>query len=173
MAQKSLGLIETVGLPAAIVAADAAVKSANVELVGYELTRGGGAVAVKVEGEVGAVKAAVEAAQAAVSNVSQVVSVKVIARPSTEIEHLIRNADTVGYDVVKPPSSRTAKPAAVKAPATAPAIKKPAAPAKPPRKAAPAPVKPQAKEPAAPAKTEVKKTAERNKQAAKPEQNEQ
>ncbi|MGK2888239.1 MAG: BMC domain-containing protein [Candidatus Malihini olakiniferum] len=53
MAKQSLGLIETVWLAAAVEAADAAVKSANVNLVGYELTKGGGMVTVKLEGEVG------------------------------------------------------------------------------------------------------------------------
>ncbi|MGM3371746.1 BMC domain-containing protein, partial [Escherichia coli] len=53
MSGKSLGLIETVGMSAAVEAADAAMKSANVSLVGYELTKGGGMVTVKLEGEVG------------------------------------------------------------------------------------------------------------------------
>ncbi|PWC19028.1 BMC domain-containing protein [Brenneria corticis] len=67
MAKQSLGLIETVGLVAAIEAADAAVKSANVNLVGYELAKGGGMVTVKLEGEVGAVNAAISAASHAAS----------------------------------------------------------------------------------------------------------
>lgn len=50
MSGKSLGLIETVGMSAAVEAADAAMKSANVSLVGYELTKGGGMVTVKLEG---------------------------------------------------------------------------------------------------------------------------
>ena len=58
MSGKSLGLIETVGMSAAVEAADAAMKSANVSLVGYELTKGGGMVTVKLEGEVGAINAA-------------------------------------------------------------------------------------------------------------------
>ena len=55
MSGKSLGLIDTVGMSAAVEAADAAMKSANVSLVGYELTKGGGMVTVKLEGEVGAI----------------------------------------------------------------------------------------------------------------------
>lgn len=51
MSGKSLGLIETVGMSAAVEAADAAMKSANVSLVGYELTKGGGMVTVKLEGK--------------------------------------------------------------------------------------------------------------------------
>ena len=65
MSGKSLGLIETVGMSAAVEAADAAMKSANVSLVGYELTKGGGMVTVKLEGEVGAINAAVAAARQA------------------------------------------------------------------------------------------------------------
>ncbi|MBP0575702.1 BMC domain-containing protein, partial [Mycobacterium tuberculosis] len=56
MAQASLGLIETIGLVAAVEAADVAVKSASVSLVGYELAEGGLAV-VKIQGDVGAVRA--------------------------------------------------------------------------------------------------------------------
>lgn len=95
--QKSLGLIETIGLTAGITAADAAVKSANVTLVGYELAKGSGRTVIKVEGDVGAVKAAVEAACAAALQVGKIAGTKVIARPSESLESLIRNRDTVGY----------------------------------------------------------------------------
>jgi ethanolamine utilization protein EutM len=78
MTQESLGLIETIGLAAAIEAADAALKSANVVLVGYELTRGDGMVLVKVQGEVGAVNAAVAAGVAAAAKVSRVASSRVV-----------------------------------------------------------------------------------------------
>ncbi len=96
MQQKSLGLIETQGLAAGIEAADAAVKSANVELVGYELTKGGGWTTIKILGDVGAVKAAVDAARIAAGKVSRVVSTRVIARPSMGLTGLIHNTDTVG-----------------------------------------------------------------------------
>lgn len=96
MTQASLGLIETIGLVSAVEAADAAVKSANVVLVGYELTRGDGMVLVKVQGEVGAVNAAVAAGVAAAAKVSRVVSSRVIARPARGIEKLVVNAATVG-----------------------------------------------------------------------------
>ena len=96
MTQPSLGLIETIGLAAAIEAADAAVKSANVVLVGYELTKGDGMTVVKVQGEVGAVNAAVAAGVAAAAKVSRVASSRVIARPARGIEKLVVNADTVG-----------------------------------------------------------------------------
>lgn len=98
----SLGLIETVGLVAAVEAADAAVKSANVALVGYELARGSGMATVKVEGDVGAVNAAVSAAKAAASKVGRVVSTRVIARPSSYLETLVRNPETVGVRLPKP-----------------------------------------------------------------------
>jgi len=71
MVKNALGLIETVGLVAAVTAADAAVKAANVELAGYELSRGGGLVVVKLFGDVGAVKAAVDAARSAASQVGR------------------------------------------------------------------------------------------------------
>lgn len=100
MAKQSLGLIETVGLAAAVEAADAAVKSANVNLVGYELTKGGGMVTVKLEGEVGAVNAAIAAASVAATKVGQVYAHKVIARTAEGIEAITHSAETVG--VAKP-----------------------------------------------------------------------
>ncbi len=92
----ALGMIETVGLAAAIEAADTAVKSANITLLGYELTRGGGLVTVKIAGDVGAVKAGVEAGSIAAAKVNRVFSKHVIPRPHDEIERLINNLDTVG-----------------------------------------------------------------------------
>jgi len=79
------GFIETRGLVAAIEAADAMAKAANVELVGQK-SIGGGLVTVVIEGDVGAVKAAVDAGAAAAQRVGEVVSVHVIARPDQEIE---------------------------------------------------------------------------------------
>ena len=107
MQQKSLGLIETQGLAAGIEAADAAVKSANVELVGYELTKGGGWTTIKILGDVGAVKAAVDAARIAAGKVSRVVSTRVIARPSMGLTGLIHNTDTVGDQPSEPPTPPT------------------------------------------------------------------
>ncbi|MDF2545509.1 MAG: hypothetical protein K0R93_407 [Anaerosolibacter sp.] len=96
MPKLALGLIETVGLAAAIEAADTAVKSANVTLLGYENSKGGGLITVKLEGDVGAVKAAVEAASAAASKINKVFSKQVIPRPHEEIEKLVYTKDTVG-----------------------------------------------------------------------------
>lgn len=98
MSQLAIGIIETIGLAAAIEAADVCLKSANVSLIGYELTRGNGMTVVKIEGNVGAVKAAIEAASVAVNKVSKVYSQKVIPRPSDSIELLVRNKNTVGYE---------------------------------------------------------------------------
>ena len=89
MQQKSLGLIETEGLAAGVEAADAAVKSANVELVGYELTKGGGWTTVKIQGDVGAVKAAVDAGACAAEKVGEIVAQHVIPRPHTDVEKIL------------------------------------------------------------------------------------
>lgn len=96
MVNQALGLIEVVGLTAGIEAADAAVKAANVELLGYELAKGGGLVTVKVSGNVGAVKAAVDAAAAAARRVNKIVSVHVIPRPHSNLTPLIHSPETVG-----------------------------------------------------------------------------
>ena len=81
----ALGLIETKGLVGAIVAADAMVKSANVQLVGYEKI-GSGLVTVMVRGDVGAVKAAVDAGTVAAGDVGNVISTHVIPRPHSDVE---------------------------------------------------------------------------------------
>lgn len=81
---KSKGFIETKGLVSAIEAADAMVKAANVEIVGKKMI-GGGFVTVIIEGDVGAVKAAVDAGAEAAKKVGELVSVHVIARPNPEL----------------------------------------------------------------------------------------
>ena len=85
MDTNSLGMIETKGLIGAIEAADAMVKSANVQLVGKEQV-GGGLVTVMVRGDVGAVKAATDAGAAAAEKVGELISVHVIARPHMEVD---------------------------------------------------------------------------------------
>lgn len=95
--KNALGLMETVGLAAAIEAADAAVKSANVTLIGIELTKGDGMVVVKIEGDVGAVKAAVEAGTQAAMKVSRVFSTKVIPRPAPDLDRMVFSKETKGY----------------------------------------------------------------------------
>ena len=94
MQSKSLGLIETKGFAVGIEAADAALKAANVELLGYELCKGGGWTTIKLQGEVGAVKAAVDAARSVAMRTDSLVSAYVIARPSNETEKMVRTFDT-------------------------------------------------------------------------------
>ncbi|MHB1653847.1 MAG: propanediol utilization microcompartment protein PduA [Desulfitobacteriaceae bacterium] len=84
----ALGLIETKGLVAAIEAADAMLKAANVVLVGTEKI-GSGLVTVMVRGEVGAVKAATEVGAEAAQRVGEVVAVHVIPRPHTDVEKIL------------------------------------------------------------------------------------
>ena len=85
---EALGMVETRGLVAAIEAADAMLKAANVELVGTEKI-GSGLVSVMVRGDVGAVKAAVEAGGAAASRLGEVVATHVIPRPHTDVDKLL------------------------------------------------------------------------------------
>ena len=91
MQKEALGMIETKGLVGAIEAADAMVKSANVSLVGYEKI-GSGLVTVMVRGDVGAVKAAVDAGTVAADKVGTVVSRNVIPRPNTDVEKILPQA---------------------------------------------------------------------------------
>jgi hypothetical protein len=81
-------MVETKGLVGAIEAADAMVKAANVNLVGYEKI-GSGLVTVMVRGDVGAVKAAVDAGAVAARAVGEVVSLHVIPRPHIDTERII------------------------------------------------------------------------------------
>lgn len=84
----ALGLIETKGLVGSVEAADAMCKAAKVTLLGKEIS-GAGLVTVMVRGEVGAVKAAVEAGAAAAKRVGQLVSQHVIPRPAGDLERFI------------------------------------------------------------------------------------
>ena len=85
---EALGMVETRGLVAAIEAADAMVKAANVTLIGSEKI-GSGLVSVMVRGDVGAVKAAVEAGGAATSRLGEVIATHVIPRPHTDVDKLL------------------------------------------------------------------------------------
>ena len=87
-AMQALGMIETKGLVASIDAADAMVKAANVTLIGKEHV-GGGLVTVMVRGDVGAVKASVDAGAAAAERVGELVSIHVIPRPHDEVEGIL------------------------------------------------------------------------------------
>ena len=88
MAQEALGMIETRGLTAANEAADAMVKAAEVVLVGTEKI-GSGLVSVMVRGDVGAVKAAVEAGSAAAERLGEVIATHVIPRPHNDVEKIL------------------------------------------------------------------------------------
>ncbi|KLU62892.1 hypothetical protein CEB3_c07460 [Peptococcaceae bacterium CEB3] len=80
----ALGIIEVQGLVAALAAADAAAKAADVKLLGYEPTKGSGLVTLKLTGEVAAVEAAVSAAAEAASALSSVYASRVIAKPAAD-----------------------------------------------------------------------------------------
>ncbi|MFC4403500.1 BMC domain-containing protein [Gracilibacillus xinjiangensis] len=84
----SLGVIETRGLTAAIEAADAMLKAANVEVVGSEKI-GSGLVSVIIKGDVGAVKAATEVGAEAAGRVGEVIAVHVIPRPHGDIAKIL------------------------------------------------------------------------------------
>jgi ethanolamine utilization protein EutM len=84
----ALGMIETKGLVASVEAADAMLKAANVHLVG-KVHVGGGLVTVLVRGDVGAVKAAVDAGAAAAERIGELLSTHVIPRPHNELESIL------------------------------------------------------------------------------------
>jgi len=84
----AVGKIETRGFTAAVEAADAMVKAARVTLTRYEKT-GGGHVTVVVRGDVGAVRAAVEAGAGAAQKVGEVVSIHVIPSPDPALEDVM------------------------------------------------------------------------------------
>jgi ethanolamine utilization protein EutM len=88
MAQQALGLIETRGMVALVEATDAALKAANVTYHGWKQV-GSGLVTVVLEGDVAAVKAAVDAGAASAAKVGEVVSVNVIARPHSDVDGML------------------------------------------------------------------------------------
>ena len=85
---EALGMIETRGLTASIEAADAMTKAANVTLVGTEKI-GSGLVSVLVRGDVGAVKAAVEAGAEAAQRLGELVAQHIIPRPHQDVEKIL------------------------------------------------------------------------------------
>ena len=87
MAQQAIGMMETKGLSAMLEAGDAALKSANVTLVGWEKV-GSSYVTAFFRGDVAAVKAATDAGAAAASQVGEVISVQVIPRPHEDLQGL-------------------------------------------------------------------------------------
>ena len=89
MDKKCIGLIEAIGMASAIEAADAAVKSGNVRLLGIEYSGYDARIVVKVEGNVGAVKAAVESGSAAAGRLGELVATHVIPRPHNDVEKIL------------------------------------------------------------------------------------
>lgn len=85
---EALGMVETRGLVASIEAADAMVKAANVRLCG-KVHVGGGLVTVMVRGDVGAVKASVDAGAAAAKRVGELYGVHVIPSPHNDVEMIL------------------------------------------------------------------------------------
>ncbi len=100
----ALGMVETKGVVGAIEACDAMVKAANVTLIG-KVKVGGGLVTVMVRGDVGAVKAAVDAGAAAAERVGELISCHVIPRPHPELEAILPSLP------VEEQSTKTTKPA--------------------------------------------------------------
>ena len=88
MAQEALGMVETRGLVAAIEAADAMVKAAEVVLIGTEKI-GSGLVSVMVRGDVGAVQAAVEAGRTNATRLGEIIATHVIPRPHGDVEKIL------------------------------------------------------------------------------------
>ena len=93
MASEALGLLETKGLVCLMEGTDAMLKSANVEMMGWDKA-GSGLVAAFVKGDVAAVKAAIDAGAEAAGRVGSVVAVHVIARPHDELASLMPKKKT-------------------------------------------------------------------------------
>jgi len=91
MANQALGMVETRGLVALLEASDAMLKSASVEMLGWDKV-GSGMVTTFVVGDVAAVKAAVDAGADAAGRIGEVVSVHVIPRPHDELPALLPKA---------------------------------------------------------------------------------
>ena len=89
--KQALGMIETKGLVALFEAADAMLKAADVDFVGWE-TVGGGLVTAFVQGDVAAVKAATDVGAAAAAKIGEVASVQVISRPHDELPSFVQKA---------------------------------------------------------------------------------
>ena len=106
--KQALGMIETIGLVGAIEAADAMVKAANVTLIGKELI-GSGLVTVMVAGDVGAVKAAVDAGAQAAKRVGNLNSVHVIPRPDSSVAAMLQKKASKAPAKKAPVKAKTAK----------------------------------------------------------------
>ena len=105
---EALGMIETRGFVGAVEASDAMVKAANVILVGKEYI-GGGYVTVMVRGDVGAVKAAVDAGAAAARRVGELIAVHVIPRPFEQVEGILPQGE-IAYETSEAASGKAGGP---------------------------------------------------------------
>lgn len=94
MTQQALGMIETYGLVAAIEAADVALKTAAVRLVGYEKVKSG-RIMVALSGEVAAVQASISAGSAAAAKINTIFGQHIIPRPIDDIGLLVGNGGKV------------------------------------------------------------------------------
>lgn len=120
--RQAVGFIEAEGLPAAIAAADAAVKSANVYLISRENSRGGGYMTIKVTGEVGAVKAAIEAAKAVSDKVHGTHALLVLPRPAAGLQDsMIWNCNEYTTGIEPPENPEPPVPPVPPVPPTPPA----------------------------------------------------
>ncbi len=88
MASQALGILETRGLVALIEGTDAMLKSANVQMIGYDKA-GSGLVSAFISGDVAAVKAAMDSGAEAAGRVGEVVAVHVIPRPHDELSDML------------------------------------------------------------------------------------
>ena len=109
---QALGMIEVYGYLTAVEALDSALKAANVSRLGVEKVRGG-LVTVLVEGDVGAVKAALDASAAAAERVGTVISVHVIPRPADDVTRMLKG----GKEPEEPTPPEPEKPSEPEAPA--------------------------------------------------------
>lgn len=95
MAIQALGMVETRGFVGSVEAADAMVKAANVQVIG-QVQIGAAYMTVMCRGDVGAVRAAVDAGAAAAERVGQLVSAHVIPRPHDEVEKILPKVRIAG-----------------------------------------------------------------------------
>lgn len=125
---QALGMIEVYGYLTAVEALDSALKAANVSRLGVEKVRGG-LVTVLVEGDVGAVKAAMDASAAAAERVGTVISVHVIPRPADDVTRMLKGGNAP-EEPAPPEPEQPSEPEVPSEPET-PAKPEPEAPAEP------------------------------------------
>lgn len=105
---KAMGMIETTGLIGSIEAADAMVKAANVEILKQEMIDGG-IVTILIQGDVGAVQAAVEAGKNAASRVGELLAAHVIPRPDEYVAKMFEKIVTKPIEKISSPTATSEK----------------------------------------------------------------